>query len=345
MRLDKDGVPSRVVIDVFRETDSAAEHRRGSYDSTYSYWFWSSRQAENRTKGKEDDDDENLEMTDDDVAARKFAIEIPVHPYVVCFDLKRHIRLRIHVGNLTKYVYDESLRDNLVLPPAHTKLIDTLLSKQTRSFVDVVKNKSGGVIILCQGAPGTGKTLTAEIYAESQKRPLYTVQCSQLGVKVTDLEENLVQILARGKRWNAVLLLDEADVYVHQRGSDLEQNAIVGVFLRVLEYHTGVLFLTTNRGDMVDDAILSRCTARITYKVPSTGDQKKIWKNLCAANKIDISDEVIDDIVLAHNDLSGRDIKNLLKLASMVAASENKMIDSSLISEMKLFKPTSSDFV
>ena len=136
------------------------------------------------------------------------------------------------------------------------------------------------------------------------------------------------------------MLLDEADVYVHTRGSDLVQNAIVGVFLRVLEYHSGVLFLTTNRGDLVDDAILSRCTARIPYGVPSVDDQRKIWRTLATANQVDVTEKELDGIVREHDKCSGRDIKNLLKLAMLVAKDDGRRIDADLISEMRQFKPT-----
>ena len=47
---------------------------------------------------------------------------------------------------------------------------------------DIVKGKSNGVIICSMGLPGVGKTLTAEVYSEKIKRPLYTVQASQLGL-------------------------------------------------------------------------------------------------------------------------------------------------------------------
>ncbi len=149
-----------------------------------------------------------------------------------------------------------------------------------------------------------------------------------------------MKVLARGQRWGAVMLLDEADVYVHQRGSDLQQNAIVGVFLRVLEYSQGVLFLTTNRGDLVDDAILSRCTARIPFKIPSAEDQERIWRALIETNGADVTEEELQDILMEHDSLSGRDIKNLLKLALMVAKDNKRRIDVDLIREMKMFKPT-----
>lgn len=318
IRLDKDGEKAKVVIDIVKEEDKETRKAKNTHISSS---FWNSRK---------DEDGEVEESTQ---------IEIPVHPYVTIFDLRRHMRLRTHIGNLEEYIYNESIREKLVIPDEHQMIVDCLLEESQITFQDVVANKSGGIIILSQGPPGTGKTLTAEIYAEALKRPLYTVQCSQLGLDSGTLEKNLIKVLMRGKRWDAVTLLDEADVYVHQRGTDLEQNAIVGVFLRILEYHTGVLFLTTNRGDLVDDAILSRCTVRIPYDVPTPENQKKIWCSLSSANGVGFSAEQIDEIVAVHNDLSGRDIKNLLKL-SLLIFKDAKKIDSGAISKMRIYKAT-----
>lgn len=331
LNLDKNGEPAKVLIDIFQEEEKDDNRR----DTSYSTWFWST--VKNKARSQDDDMDED----GPEFSREEFkSIEIPIHPYIACFDLARHKRLRIHVGNLTRYVYDKSIRDRLVLPVRHAQLIDTLLVDTTSKFTDVIRGKSGGTIILCQGPPGTGKTLTAEIYAESLERGLYTIQCSQLGIKIEELESNLMKVLARGRRWGAVMLLDEADVYVHTRGNDLNQNAIVGVFLRVLEYHSGVLFFTTNRGDLVDDAILSRCTARIPYGVPSKVDQIKIWAGLAVTNKVDVTAEEIEGIVECHNKLSGRDIKNLLKLAMLVARDKKIRINADLIADVKMFKPT-----
>src|SRR5204863_3588464 len=100
--------------------------------------------------------------------------------------------------------------------------------------------------------------------------------------------------------------------------------AIVGVFLRVLEYYGGVLFLTTNRADLVDDAIASRCLARIDYKIPTPPDQVRIWRTLADTAGLELDDREIKRIVDKFAGLSGRDIKNLLKLASMVSQSQGK---------------------
>ena len=168
----------------------------------------------------------------------------------------------------------------------------------------------------------THNTLTAEVYAESEGRALYSIQCSQLGIDPDEVEKNLLLAFTRARRWGAVMLLDEADVYVRSRGSDLNQNAIVGVFLRVLEYQTATLFLTTNRPEDVDDAILSRCIARIGYSVPSAEDRAAIWETLSNVSKIKLAEDAIPVLVKEQPTTSGRDIKQLLKLAKVVCGND-----------------------
>lgn len=73
-------------------------------------------------------------------------------------------------------------------------------------------------------------------------------------------------MLEMSTKWNAVLLLDEADVFLEARSSnDLERNKLVSNFLRVLEYNAGVLFLTTNRVTNIDAAFQSRIHVSIEY--------------------------------------------------------------------------------
>jgi hypothetical protein len=56
-----------------------------------------------------------------------------------------------------------------------------------------------------------------------------------------------------------VLLIDEADVFLEKRTlTDVHRNALVSVFLRLLEYYEGILFLTTNRVATVSIFSLSR---------------------------------------------------------------------------------------
>lgn len=112
---------------------------------------------------------------------------------------------------------------------------------------NIVSGKGRGLIGLLAGRPGCGKTLTAEAVAEVTHRPLYTISDGELGTFSTDVDQKLSQILELAQTENAVLLLDEAEVFLHQRDStDIHRNALVSIFLRQLEYYQGILTLTTN---------------------------------------------------------------------------------------------------
>jgi SpoVK/Ycf46/Vps4 family AAA+-type ATPase len=111
-----------------------------------------------------------------------------------------------------------------------------------------VTGKGRGLTVLLHGPPGTGKTLTAECISERQQRPLYTVGCGDLGTEPLELERRLKEIFSYAVSWKAILLMDEADIFLQERDiQNVNRNALVSIFLRELEYFDGILFLTTNR--------------------------------------------------------------------------------------------------
>ena len=68
------------------------------------------------------------------------------------------------------------------------------------------------------------------------RRPLYIVGAGDLGTNARDLDHELSKIFRVAAKWNAVVLIDEADVFLEQRSlHDLHRNAMVAVFLRQLE--------------------------------------------------------------------------------------------------------------
>ncbi len=235
--------------------------------------------------------------------------KVPLHCYVYLFHLEWHRNIWVHVQHMTEYRYQPELRDKLVLPNHHRDLIDILTSKMSVFVQDFVPGKSGGTTILCQGAPGLGKTLTAEIYSEVVGKPLYRVHSGQLGTTAASVGATLSGILRRAARWDAILLLDEADVYIRRRDNDLQHNAIVAEFLRTLEYFNGLLFMTTNRIDDVDDAILSRCIAKIQYETPPKPDARaiRLWKLVAEQSGADLTDDLIEALTSAYPKASGHE--------------------------------------
>jgi hypothetical protein len=264
----------------------------------------------------------NAYDAEDEVAAANAAKgkdlfrKIPVHPFILMFHLDLHHYVWVHVEDLTPYAYQPDLKQKLVLPEEQTDLIDILTAEMDVLMDDIVAGKSGGTTVLCAGPPGVGKTLTAEVYAEIVKRPLYRVHSGQLGLNVAAMETALKEALLRAQRWGAVMLIDEADVYIKRRQDDMTMNAVVGVFLRVLEYFNGLLFLTTNRIDDIDEAIVSRCIALIRFHAPDEEARRRIWGVMAEQFALALSDELIGELVTLYPQTSGRDIKGLSKLVA-----------------------------
>lgn len=223
--------------------------------------------------------------------------EVPIHPDILTFNLDTHTNVWVHVDNMTPYEYDKTLTTKLVLPADHRDLIDILTQDMNVLLDDIIEGKSGGTTVLCKGGPGLGKTLTAEVYSEIMEKPLYKVHSGQLGVTSGTVEKRLTEVLQRAERWGAVMLLDEADVYIRKRGNDIGHNAVVASFLRTLEYFGGLLFMTTNRSDDVDDAIASRCIATISYLTPVGEEAFKIWTVLSEQFQLPLLQSVREELV------------------------------------------------
>src|SRR3984893_7693238 len=263
---------------------------------------------------------------------------IPLHCYVRLFHLEWHRNIWVHVEHMTDYRYQPALRDKLVLPNHHRDLIDILTSKMSVLVQDFVGARWAGTRILCQGAPGLGKTLTAEIYSEVVGKPLYRVHSGQLGTTAASVGAALSSILRRAVRWDAILLLDEADVYIRRRDNDLEHNAIVAEFLRTLDYFNVLLFMTTNRSGCVDDAILSRCIANIHYETPPKPDAIRLWKLLAEQFGADLTDDLIEVLTIAYPKASGRDIQELLKLTTRYCSAKQIPLSADAFRTCALFR-------
>ena len=129
-------------------------------------------------------------------------------------------------------------------------------------------------------------------------------------------------MLETGSIWNAIILIDEADIFMESRQeNDVHRNAMVAIFLRLLEYHEGILFLTTNRVKFFDQAFKSRISLALQYKDLDKESRLKIWENLLRTSGLKLE---IDDIEkLSHIELNGRQIRTSIRLAQSLAHSES----------------------
>lgn len=241
-----------------------------------------------------------------------------------CLEVKRYIYA--DVDDLTPYEFDTDSLNRLCLPEQMLSVLTRVFETPIdRVFGDLIRGKHGGVVILASGKPGVGKTLTAEIYAEKTERPLYVLEMGELGTKATEVEQQLRTVFARVTRWNAVLQFDECEIFLAKRDQDLERSAIVGIFLRLLDYYEGMLFLTSNRPETIDDAVLSRVMLRLAYPDLDVETRREIWTNMFRAAGLELVGG--DFHALAAHDLNGRQIRNLTRLAKMLNADNQVTVE------------------
>ncbi|KAF3006997.1 hypothetical protein E8E14_007964 [Neopestalotiopsis sp. 37M] len=267
----------------------------------------------------------------------------------------------LKVDMIRDVTWNKKSFEHLVVDEETKELVKALVQHQIarNKSTDIIDRKGNGLIMLLHGGPGTGKTFTAESVAEIAEKPLFRITCSDIGTEPVTAEKYLTSILYLGKTWDCIVLIDEAEVFLEQRNlNNLERNALVSVFLRVLEYYEGILILTSNRVGTFDEAFKSRILLSLHYENLIEGQRTKIWKNffkrlkeideeddnhdlsssLCSVAEhgsrkrkfqsgiegIDFDDIECYITELAKHELNGRQIRNVITTARQLAVSRNQ---------------------
>lgn len=231
---------------------------------------------------------------------------------------------------------DESI-SNLVIGQDELKTIQALSNRQNSKIrhwsADFIEGKGSGQIILLHGPPGVGKTYTVEAISEWLHRPLLALTVADIGTIETLVEGQLMKWFDLAEAWNAVLLVDEADIFLERRQNrDLARNGLVSAFLRRMEYFKGLLFLTTNRVGQIDDAFISRVHVAIEYQPLNEETRRKVWNGFFRklvsdrAGRIQIAPDAKKWILdtTSETQLNGRDIRNALQTAITLAEFESE---------------------
>ncbi|RKF64482.1 putative aaa family [Erysiphe neolycopersici] len=260
-------------------------------------------------------------------------------PVVLGFSFNDKMWLEFTVSGVKEIAWNENAFESLVLKEDTKSILKALVQSQksnsTKNIDDVIRGKGKGLVAVLHGPPGTGKTLTAESIAELLKYPLYTVSAGDLGHDSTHLERQLQTILDMAYSWGAVLLLDEADVFLEKRNiADIHRNALVSIFLRLLEYFQGILFLTTNRVETFDEAFRSRIHIALRYQELSSKARQSVFKifldRATALEGVDVGLFTEKDLnELSKHSLNGRQIKNTVRTALALAVQNNETLNMS----------------
>ncbi|KAF2966102.1 hypothetical protein GQX73_g7478 [Xylaria multiplex] len=304
------------------DSDSATENSenedRNDPDMSIDYKFATIRTAEDtKTKEPAKRVEDFQPLTDDQ--------RLLATPWLRGFDLKDKKWCEVLIDELRPVTWNDEAFDKLVLPGDEKQLawefVEAKSLSRSDKFDDFIPDKGRGLIILMFGPPGVGKTLTAEVVAEKSRVPLYAMSAAELGTAPDGVEKALEASLGLCHLWNAILLLDEADVFLGARSSDsIARNELVSIFLRMLEYYQGTMFLTTNRVASIDPAFQSRIDLFLPYYDLSIEARREVWLNFierAGRGKFDVTDAFLDK--LSQLPLNGREIKNLIKSVQLLS--------------------------
>ena len=224
-----------------------------------------------------------------------------------------------------------TLERDVVLSASNRQQLDEALVKiryhdviyETWGFAQVDPN-GRGTLLNFHGAPGTGKTLTAEAFAGSIGKRLINASIADLESKfMGDTSKNIVSLFAAARNEDAVLFLDEADTLLGRRlssvtqGIDNEVNAMRSTLLIELEKHPGIVIFASNFARNYDSAFVSRISQHIHFELPGDDERRAIWAKLLVQG-IPLSlvrEDLIEALVQPSAGLSGREIRTCLRLA------------------------------
>lgn len=203
------------------------------------------------------------------------------------FSICKKTWVEVFIDTLAPIDWNHAALEELAIPMSKKALMTTLVEAHIKSaanttgFDDVIVGKGRGHVFILHGPPGVGKTLTVEAIAEQTRRPLYTLSAGELGSTPQDLTTTLQPILELATIWKTILLLEEADVFLESRNpGEVQRNMLFSTFLKLLDGYKGIIFITTNRVTVIDEAIISR--AHVVLEYPELGSHERygVWENM-----------------------------------------------------------------
>ena len=187
------------------------------------------------------------------------------------------------------------------------------------------------------------------------------IAAGELGTQAELVDSTISTIFKLTSRWKAILLIDEADVFLAKRSIENGgHNALVSIFLRQLEYYQGILFLTTNRVYAFDEAVMGRVHHGVRYDSLDKCAREDVWRSFllrAITEKGEAKYSLQDLESLVSHDLNGREvsqpiskpnqaklpqIKNAVSTAYALASHANDWVRAShlknAIEALKAFK-------
>ena len=195
----------------------------------------------------------------------------------------------------------------------------------------------GGLRALFRGPSGTGKTMAAAALGRWTERSVFHIDLGAAFSKyIGETAKKLQDIFDAAAEGGAILYFDEADALFGKRSEvkdshDRYANAEIGYLLRRLEPYEGLAIIATNRSDNLDQATISRLDGIVEFPMPDEAAREQLWRRLLASLKMFQSDDVDVSLLARDYEMSGAEILRGVRIAALLAASEDKPLDMDLL--------------
>ncbi len=189
-----------------------------------------------------------------------------------------------------------------------------------------------GLSVLLFGAPGTGKSMCAQVIAHELNLELYRVDLSKVIDKyVGETEKSISMIFREAKKCNVVLFFDECDTLFAKRADDggsnqASANNKTALLLQEVEAYDGVSVLATNYKHNIDPAFFRRMKYIVEFRKPDVETREMLWTTTIPKDT-PLADDVDIHFLAEKYELVGGNIKNCILNAAFLAVADTEYGD------------------
>lgn len=196
-----------------------------------------------------------------------------------------------------------------------------------------------GLRALFTGASGTGKSLAASYVATCLDAPLYRVDLGAVMNKyIGESEKNLGRLLDAAAADDVVLLFDEADALFGRRSAGKQSgeryaNMLTNFLLTRIEHHPGVVILTSNARERIDEAFTRRLDHVVEFPLPAFDERLRLWRSHLGGRA---PDEQTLRHLASHCDLAGGHLRLAVLDATVGIEPDERVTLPALVSALQV---------